>query len=144
MPPSINPPIRNSRYSTEFLIGQHSLFLAALGQGFFYVHQFKPWLPVGVAVPLLMIPWGLVFILFYHERPIFPVATIRRWWLRAVCATAVLTVVAEAIWLLGFMPPPGADHRIASDVLVQILMNLGWLSIVPMIRDHRNNPELWK
>jgi hypothetical protein len=144
MQESINPPIRNSRHSTEFLIGQHSLFLAGLGQGFFYVHQFAPHLPAGIAGPLLLLPWGIVFILFYHERPVFPVATIRRWWLRAAGLTAILTVVAELIWILGFMPPPGADHRIQADILVQVLLNLGWLSFVPMIRDHRNNPELWK
>jgi hypothetical protein len=141
---SVNPPIRNQRYSTEFLIGQHSLFLAALGQGFFYVHQFSPHLPAGLAGPLLMMPWGIVFILFYHERPLFAVATIRRWWVCAAGATALLTVMAEAIWLLGFMPPPGADHRIQADVLVQILLNAVWLSFVPMIRDYRNNPEFWK
>jgi hypothetical protein len=144
MQESSNPPIRNQRYSTEFLIGQHSLFLAALGQGFFYVHQLNPHLPAGVAGPVLMIPWGVVFILFYHERPIFPVALIRRWWLRAACATAFFTLVPEAIWILGFMPPPQGDHRVAADVLVQLLMNAGWLSFVPMVRDYKNNPEIWK
>ena len=138
-----NPPVRNQRYSTEFLIGQHSLFLAALGQSFFYIHQFSPYLPTGVAVPFFMISWGIVFILFYHPRPLLPPPVIRRWWLRAACVTAFFTVIAEAIWILGFMPPPTADHRVAADVLVQILMNLGWLSFIPMIRDHRNNPELW-
>jgi len=139
----INPPVRNQRYSTEFLIGQHSLFLAALGQSFFYLHQFKPHLPVGVAVPFFMISWGIVFILFYHEQPLFPAQVIRRWWFRAASISALFTVIAEAIWMLGLMPPPTADHRVAADVLVQVLMNLGWLSFVPMIRDNNNNPELW-
>ncbi len=141
---SINPPIPNQRYSTEFIIGQHSLFLAALGQGFFYVHQFSPHLPAGLAGPLLMAPWGIVFVLFYHERPLFSVSTIRRWWLGAAGTTMLLTVIAEAIWMLGFMPPPGEDHRIQADVLVQVLMNAGWLSFIPMIRDYKNNPEFWK
>ncbi len=139
-----NPPVRNQRHSTEFLIGQHSLFLAALGQSFFFLHQFKPDLPVGVAVPFFMISWGIVFVLFYHERPLVPPQMIRRWWFRAACASAVFTVLAEAIWLLGLMPPPTADHKLASDVLVQVLMNLGWLSFVPMARDFKSTPELWK
>jgi len=139
-----NPPVRNQRYSTEFLVGQHSLFLAALGQSIFYLHQFKPSLPVGVAVPFFMISWGVVFVLFYHERPLFSPALIRRWWLRAAGASALFTVIAEVIWLLGLMPPPTVDHKLASDVLVQLLMNLGWLSFVPMARDYNQNPELWK
>jgi hypothetical protein len=138
-----NPPVRNQRYSTEFLIGQHSLFLAGLGQSFFYLHQFKPHLPVWVASPFLLIPWCVVFILFYHERPLFPPQTIRRWWFFTACWSMQFTVMAEAIWLLGYMPPPTADHRVAADVLVQVLMNLGWLSFVPMIRDYKNNPYLW-
>ena len=139
----INPPVRNQRHSTEFIIGQHSLFLAALGQSFFYLHQFKPYLPVWAAVPFFMIPWGTVFVLFYHERPLFPAQFIRRWWFRLAWCSALFTVVAEAIWLLGYMPPPTPEHRVAADVLVQVLMNLGWLSFIPMIRDHRNNPYLW-
>ncbi|HEV3271353.1 MAG TPA: hypothetical protein VGZ93_04145 [Candidatus Methylacidiphilales bacterium] len=130
--------------SIEFFIGQHSLFLAGLGQSFFYLHQFKPHLPVWVATPLLLIPWAVVFILFYHDRPLFSRRSIRRCWRFAACISALFTVTAEAIWLSGNMPPPTADHRIAADVLVQVLMNLGWLSFVPMIRDCHNNPHLWK
>jgi hypothetical protein len=139
-----NPPVRNQRHSMEFLIGQHSLFMAGLGQSFFYVHQFKPYLPVWVANPLLQIPWAIIFVLFYHERPLFSPQSIRKWWFRAACWAMLFTVVAEAIWILGFMPPPTADHRVAADVLVQVLMNLGWLSFVPMLRDFKNNPYLWK
>ena len=144
MPELSNPPVRNQRYSTEFIVGQHSLFMAALGQSFFYLHQFKPFLPVSVAVPFFMLSWGIVFILFYHERPIVPPQMIRRWWFRALMASAFFTVLEEATWVLGLMPPPTADHKVASDVLVQVLMNLGWLSFLPMVRDYRNNPELWK
>jgi hypothetical protein len=139
-----NPPVRNQRYSTEFLIGQHSLFLAALGQSFFYLHQFNPHLPVGVAVPFFMISWGIVFVLFYHERPLFAPQVIRRWWFHAAGASALFTLMAEAIWLLGLMPPPTADHKLAADVLVQLQMNLVWLSFVPMVRDYHHTPELWK
>jgi hypothetical protein len=143
MPELSNPPVRNKRHSMEFLIGQHSLFMAALGQSFFYLHLFKPHLPVWTAGTFLQIPWAIVFILFYHERPLFTPQFIRRWWLGAACGSVAFTVLAEAIWLGGYMPPPGADHRVAADVLVQILMNLGWLSFGPMIRDRANNPDLW-
>jgi hypothetical protein len=138
-----NPPVRNQRHSMEFLIGQHSLFLAGLGQAFFYMHVLKPYLAAWVAGPVLLTPWSIVFVLFYHERALFPPQSIRGWWLRSVAATAILTVLAEAIWLLGFMPAPTPQHHVASDVFVQVLMNLGWLSLVPMIRDRRDNPELW-
>jgi len=143
MPASNNPPVRNKLHLTEFLIGQQSLFLAGLGQSFFYLHQFKPHLPVWVATPFLLIPWAVVFVLFYHERPLFAPRLIRRWWLFAACGSALLTVIAEAVWILGYMPPPTAEHREAADVFVQILMYLGWLSFVPMARDYKNNPELW-
>jgi len=129
----------------EFLIGQHSLFIAGFGQAFFYVHQFKPHLPIFVAVLLLAIPWGIVLVLFYRDpAPIFfSPQTIRRWWRRCAGACTAFTVVAELIWVAGLMPPPTADHRVAADVLVQILMNFAWLSYIPMIRDYRNNPNLW-
>lgn len=143
MPELSNPPVRNQEHSTEFLVGQHSLFLAALGQSFFYIHQFKPWLPAWVATPVLLIPWSIVFVLFYHERSLFSPPAIRRWWLRAVGATAVLTLTAEAIWILGYMPPPTADHRLIADLFVQLLMNFGWLGFIPMIRDYHNYPGLW-
>jgi hypothetical protein len=139
-----NPPVRNQQYSMEFLIGQHSLFLAGLGQSFFYLHQFKPHLPVWIATPLLLIPWGVVFVLFYHERPRFSPQTIRKWWRRVAVGSALFTVMAEVIWILGLMPPPTADHRVIADLLVQFMMNLVWLSFVPMLRDFRNNPYLWK
>ena len=144
MPELTNPPVRNQRHSTEFLIGQHSLFLAGLGQSFFYLHQFKPHLPVWIAGPFFMISWGVVFVLFFHERPLFSAQFIRLWWLGAACWSALFTMNAEAIWILGYMPPPTADHRLAADVLVQVLMNLGWLSFIPMVRDYIHNPHLWK
>jgi hypothetical protein len=127
----------------EFLAGQHSLFLAGFGQSFFYLHLFKPHLSAWVASPFLQIPWAIVFVLFFHERPLFSPATIRRWWLFAACGSALFTVMAEMVWILGYMPPPTPEHRVAADVLVQVLMNLGWLSFIPMIRDHRGHPDLW-
>src|SRR5271163_1912986 len=98
MPESNNPPVRNQRHSTEFLIGQHSLFLAGVGQSFFYLHQFKPHLSVWVASPFLQIPWAIVFILFFHERPLVPPRIIRRWWLGAAGGAALFTVMAEVVW----------------------------------------------
>ena len=143
MPALTNPPVRHQRHSIEFLIGQQSLFLAGMGQAFFYLHQFKPYLPVWIAGPFFLIPWAIVFIIFYHERPLFSTRSIRRWWFRAACGSALFTIIAEALWVFGFMPPPTPEHRFAADLLVQILMNLGWLSFVPMTRDRNNNPELW-
>jgi hypothetical protein len=139
-----NPPVRNMRHSTEFLIGQHSLFFAGLGQAFFYLHQFKPHLPVWFAGPFCLIPWALVFVLFFHERPLFSLRSIRWCWLYAVYWCALLTIMAEVVWILGYMPPPTAEHRVAADVVLQVFMNLCWLSFIPMIRDYKSNPQLWK
>jgi hypothetical protein len=127
----------------EFLIGQHSLFIAGFGQSFFYLHQFKPYLPVWAAVSFLLISWAIVFFLFYHERPLFSPRFIRCWWLFAACWCALFTLMAEAIWILGYMPPPTAEHRVAADVMVQVLMNFCWLSFIPMVRDYRSNRNLW-
>jgi xanthine/uracil permease len=143
MPELTNPPVRNKQHSMEFLIGQHSLFLAGFGQSFFYLHQFKPYLPVWAATSFLLIPWAIVFILFYHDRPLLPPQSIRGWWLGSAGLCTLFTVIAEAIWALGLMPPPTPEHRIAADVLVQVLMNLAWLSFIPMIRDYRNHPNFW-
>jgi hypothetical protein len=134
---------RRRHHSLEFLLCQHSLFVAGLGQSFFYLHLFKPLLPVWVASPFLLIPWAIVFIFFYHEPPLFPPQTLRRYWLGAVGLSAFFTVAAEVMWILGYLPPPTAEHRLAADVLVQVLMNVGWLSFIPLIRDYHRNPELW-
>ena len=37
----------------------------------------------------------------------------------------------------------GRSARDRDSLHQEILMNLGWLSFIPMIRDHRNNLELW-
>jgi hypothetical protein len=143
MPASSNPPARNRGHSMEFLIGQHSLFLAGLGQAFFYLHLVGPHLPVWVAGPFFLVPWSIVFILFYHDRPLFSPTSIRRWWLRCTIGSAIFTIFAEAVWVLGYMPPPKIDHSVLSDVFIQILMNLGWLSFIPQLRDHRENSQFW-
>jgi hypothetical protein len=131
MPEFSNPPVRNKRHSTEFLIGQHSLFVAGLGLAFVYLHLLKPMLPVWVAGPFFLLPWSVVFILFYHERPLFAASLIRRWWLGAVAGCAFFTVLAEVV------------HRLVADIFVQAMMNCGWLSLIPIVRDYRNHPELW-
>ena len=144
MQESNNPSPQSKLATVEFIVGQHSLFFCAFGQAFFYLHQFKPYLPVWIAGPFFMLPWAMVFIIFFHDRPLFSPQFSRRCWLYAACGSALFTVIAEMVWISGNMPPPNIDHRVASDVFVQILMNLGWLSFLPMLHDYHRNPNLWK
>jgi hypothetical protein len=143
MPGSNDFPARSGPTANEFLVGQHSLFFAGLGQAFFYLHLLSPYLAVWVAGPLLLAPWGVVFVLFYEERTFVSPRFLRRTWLACVAWVAALTVLAEVLWALGCLPKTETIHWLASIVLVQLLMNLGWLSIVPLIRDYRHNPKLW-
>ena len=109
------PPSAIQRYSTEFLIGQHSLFLAALlGKDFSMCTNLHPVAAGRVGMAFVdNFTWGIVFILFYHERPAFsraghsPLVVAR-----VLRDGAELTLIAEAIWILGFMPPPArSSHR---------------------------------
>jgi hypothetical protein len=147
MPESSNTSARRKLPVTEFIVGQHSLFFGAGGQACFYIHLFKPHLPVWAAVPFFMIPWAVVFVIFFSDRPLFSPREIRRYWLNAVCWYALFTVLAEGIWLLGYMPPVKPvtpSTPLIATATIQVLMNLGWLSFIPMIRDYIRNPSLWK
>ena len=130
----------------EFIIRASTAFsLAGLGQAFFYLHLFRPYLPIWVASIFLFLPWSVVFVIFYHGRPLFTPRIIRRWWLAAGCACAVFTVTAEIVWALGYLPPSlSPENKFVADVFVQMLMNLVWLSFIPMFRDYKNNLELWQ
>ena len=76
MPASSEPSALRKLPALEFLVGKHSMFVAAMGQAFFYLHLFKPHLPVWVAGPFFMIPWGIMFVLFYHEKPLISPRTL--------------------------------------------------------------------
>jgi hypothetical protein len=51
------------------------------------------------------------------------------------------------VWFLGYLPPitakPPATPAV-SVLIVQVLMNAGWLSFIPLVRDYHSNPHLWK
>jgi hypothetical protein len=146
MPASNDHPRQGFYPALEFAVGQHSLFVAALGQSMFYVHLFKPYLPVWAAVPFLLLPWITVFMIFFTNRPLFPPLQTRYYWLYAAFACNALTVIAEIIWLLGYMPalmpkPPVTPAE--ATVLIQVAMNLGWLSLVPLLHDYFRNRPLW-
>ena len=146
MPESNDHPVHGNLSSAEFFIGQHSLFLGAAGQSFFYVHLFKPYFPVWIAMPFFLIPWITVFLIFYHHQPLFPPRQARHYWLYATYWYAALTVIAEIIWLLGYLPAPTPIPPVtpfASVMTFQVLMNIGWLSLVPLVHDYLRNPRLW-
>jgi len=147
MQESSKTPATGKLFAIEFLVGQHSLFFGALGQAFFYVHQFKPYFPVWVAGPFFLIPWAAVFLLFFANRLLFPPRQTRRYWLYAVLWYTFLTVMAEIIWLGGYMPalmPKPPVTPLVSLLIIQIPMNLGWLSFIPIIHDYIRNPHLWQ
>ncbi len=143
MPASNDFSARKGLYAVEFILGQHSLFVGALGQAFFYLRLCKPFLAVWVAGPFFMIPWAVVFVLFYSDRMPFPPAFVRRWWLISLSWFALLTIAAELLWRLGYLPPTASDHALASVIFVQLLMNLGWLSWIPLIHNYLRNSKLW-
>lgn len=143
MPASSETCVLRKLPALEFLVGKHSLFVAAMGQSFFYLHLFKPHLPVWVAGPFFMIPWGIMFVLFYHEKPLISPRMLRGCWLFSVGSCAFFTVLAELIWLFGLVPPWAAANPIVSIVLLQVLMNSVWLGLIPMVHDFICNPHFW-
>ena len=143
MPASRDISVLRKLPALEFVVGKHSLFVAAIGQSFFYLHLFKPHLPVWIAGPFFMIPWGIVFVLFYRERSLISPRTLRGCWLLAGGMCALFTVLAELIWLFGLVPPWAVAHPIVSIVLLQVLMNSVWFCLIPMLLDFIRNPQFW-
>jgi hypothetical protein len=141
--PSSEKSFSERLFAAEFLAGQYSLFLGGFGLAFFYLHLLKPHLPVWIAGPFFQIPWAIVFVIFFTNRPFFSPRLCRRYWLLAVCWYALFTVSAEIIWILGYTPAMPAAHLALSIVMTQGLMSIGWLSFVPLVHDYLRNPDSW-
>ncbi len=91
---------------------------------------FKPHLPLIIATLIILLPWLLVFTITFTNQPLLPPSQFRVCIVFAACWFTVLTLVAETLYHLGYMPPDSPQY--ARD-LSRGLMHLGWLSLLYFI-----------
>jgi hypothetical protein len=106
-----------------------ALFLGMMGQAGLSGAVLKPHLPVWIGAFLIIPPWLIVFVLAFFWRPILPPRPFRRCLVLAMCWIAVVTIIAEAWFLLGYMPP---DSPKFAGTIGRVLMHIGWLGFIPL------------
>jgi hypothetical protein len=112
------------------MIGNISLLLGCYGQSFLFSALFEkepsPWL----LTSFFVLPWVVIFTVNFTKVPMFTYKTHLRICFSALLWWAGLTLLAEALWIAGLMH--GLDRT--QVVVGQIMMNLGWLSFIPVWR----------
>ncbi len=109
------------------MIGWISLFFGGMGQSFL----FGSLIPGGDS-PLLVLPFLLPFLIifFINFLAVSPFTYKVHWRITVVTLLvwAAGTIVAEILWLAGLFSRLDSTQI----AVAQVLMNLGWLSFVPL------------
>ena len=109
------------------MVGYCSLLLGTMGQAACTGAALKPHLPVLV----VYLPFLTVFTITFFKRSLLPPRAFRFCVLFAMCWFALVTLVAEILFHLGYMPPESPTF---GRTFSRILMHIGWLSFIPLIR----------
>jgi hypothetical protein len=109
------------------IVGYFSLFLGVLGQAGFLSPVTKPYLPVIVAVMISLLPWLIVFTITFTKQSFLPPRPFRLCLLGAMCWFAAVTIFAEILYHLGYMP---TDSPAYAGTLGRVLMHIGWLCLL--------------
>jgi hypothetical protein len=120
---------RNTIFGIGSIVGYFSLFIGVLGQALFLEPVTKPHLPGIIAVLISLFPGLIVLTITFAKQRFLPPRPFRFCLLFAICWFATLTIIAEILYYLGFMP---SDSR---EIQSRVLMHIGWLSlffIVPL------------
>jgi hypothetical protein len=119
-------------------LGWGSLFIAIIGQMTVFSPLIgKDRLAIFFATVIFMVPWFIVFLLNFTNRPLFPPQKTFRWWLFASCWYAALTIIGEILYFAGYLPIKTIHHT-SEDYYIpralHVLMFVGLLSFIPLIR----------
>jgi hypothetical protein len=109
------------------IVGYFSLFIGVLGQAAFLSPVTKPHLPAIIAVMISLLPWLIVFTITFTKQSFLPPRPFRFCLLFAMCWFGSLTILAEILYHLGYMPPDSPSDAVT---LSRVLMHIGWLSLL--------------
>jgi hypothetical protein len=115
---------RDTIFGIGSLVGYFSLFVGVLGQMLFLEPVTKPHLPGIIAVLISLFPGLVVFTVTFTKQRFLPPRPFRFCLVFAMCWFATLTIVAEILHHLGYMP---SNNR---DIQSRIFMHMGWLSLL--------------
>ena len=121
---------RDDLIAISSIAGYCSLFIGTLGQAAFLSPVIKPHLPLIIVALIFLLPWLVVFTVTFFNQPLLPPSQFRFCIVFAACWFTVLTLVAETLHHLGYMPPDSPQYARA---LSRGLMHLGWLSLLYFI-----------
>lgn len=108
-----------------------ALFLGCTGQSLFYG---RGGTSMSWAVPgVFLLPWLIIFVINFTKASLVSHDTHRRIVVGAIVWWAAVTVVTELLLLGGVIEPLPRPQMIAA----QLLMNVGWLGVVPVVRTIR-------
>jgi hypothetical protein len=110
-----------------------ALFLGGAGQGAFLSPAIKPHVPAALTVFVVCVPWFLVFFLTFFKRPLVSPRGFCNCLIFAMAWFAAITIGAELLNAIGFVPPPNAAYARG---MSRTLMHAGWLSFLPLIHLH--------
>jgi hypothetical protein len=122
---------RDGLLVTAWMFGIYgALILGCLGQTAFMSPVVKPYLPAWMVVPIFILPYLLVFLITYFKRSFLSPRQFRFCLIFAMGWFAAVTIVAEILCQLGYMPP---DSPAYGRTMARVLMHVGWLSFIPLI-----------
>jgi len=108
------------------------LFLGCIGQSALYGSAFDPigqkWM-VWLISLFIFLPCILVYFLTFTNAPPLPPRPYRIVTIFSMFWFATLSIAAEILLLLGYMPPNSQEHAIT---ISRIIMHIGWISFIPM------------
>jgi hypothetical protein len=110
-------------------IASLGLFIGAIGQGAFYGCVF-PHRSARIVVGISLLPWLMVFVISFCRVAPFGPRPFRYCLVIAMCWYTVVTLLAEALFLL---TRPAANEHF-SIIVARVLMYLGFLSFVVFLR----------
>jgi hypothetical protein len=121
---------RDALFVIGMIVGRTSLMFGVMGQTAFISPVIKRFLPLPFAVLILSLPILILFSITYLKQSILSPRQFRFCLLFALSWFAVLTVLAEVLCQLGYMPPDGPEY---GRTFARVLMHLGWLSTLDII-----------
>jgi hypothetical protein len=124
---------RDDYLAIEWILGYITLLLGCLGQAGFLGLVIRPYIPVWVAAPIILMPYVIVYTITFFQQPFLPPRAFRLCIGLSMCWLATLTIIAELLHLRGHMPP---DSPAYAGTLARILMHVGWFSLVPLVRTY--------
>ncbi len=130
---AMNKDSRDALLGIASLVGFMAFVLGTLGQAGLAGEALRPHLPGRIAVFgvfLVAPPCLAVFMIVVFRVPMLAPRPFRQCLTVAMCWMAAMTIILEAMFLLGYMPP---DSPKFAGTILRTVMHIGWLGFIPLI-----------